>query len=196
MSTSTGTRLGYVRVSAGKQDEQSQHLKLDEAHVLKRNRYVDHGVSGAKVSRPGLDALLADVQPGDTIVVFKLDRIGRSTAHVAQLIADLTARGVFIESISDGLNSSTPTGRAMLQMLAIFAEMERSFIQERTTAGLAAAKAQGRVGGRPKTENAKARKAQALRDSGESVPEIARTLGISIATVYRVTKAPIPASAS
>lgn len=196
MSTSTGTRLGYVRYSTSKQDGSLQHEALDKAGVLKRNRYSDEGVSGAKVRRPGLDALLADVQPGDTIVVYKLDRIGRSTAHVAQLIADLTERGVFIESISDGLNSSTPTGRAMLQMLAIFAEMERSFIQERTTAGLAAAKAQGRVGGRPKTENAKARKAQALRDSGESVPEIARTLGISIATVYRVTKAPIPASAS
>ncbi|KSU55461.1 recombinase family protein [Microbacterium enclense] len=189
MSTSTGTRLGYVRYSTSKQDGSLQHEALDKAGVLKRNRYSDEGVSGAKTEREGLKALLADVEPGDTIVVFKLDRIGRSTAHVAQLIADLTARGVFIESISDGLNSSTPTGRAMLQMLAIFAEMERSFIQERTTAGLAAAKAQGRLGGRPKTENAKARKAQALRDSGESVPEIARTLGISIATVYRVTKA-------
>lgn len=194
MMTSTGTRLGYLRVSTGKQDEQLQHDALDAAKVRKRDRYVDHGVSGTKTSRPGLDALLHDVQPGDTIVVYKLDRIGRSTAHVAQLIAELTERGVFVESISDGLNSSTSTGRAMLQMLAIFAEMERSFIAERTVAGLAAAKAQGRVGGRPKTENAKARKAQTLRDSGESVPEIARTLGISIATVYRLTKAPAKAS--
>ena len=194
MMTSTGTRLGYLRVSTGKQDEQLQHDALDAAKVRKRDRYVDHGVSGTKTSRPGLDALLHDVQPGDTIVVYKLDRIGRSTAHVAQLIAELTERGVFVESISDGLNSSTSTGRAMLQMLAIFAEMERSFIAERTVAGLAAAKAQGRVGGRPKTENAKARKAQTLRDSGESVPEIARTLGISIATIYRLTKAPAKAS--
>lgn len=193
MTTPTGTRLGYLRVSTGKQDEQLQHDALDAAKVRKRDRYADHGVSGTKTSRPGLDALVHDVQPGDTIVVYKLDRIGRSTAHVAQLIADLTERGVFIESISDGLNSSTPTGRAMLQMLAIFAEMERSFIAERTIAGLAAAKAQGRVGGRPKTENAKARKAQALRDSGETVPEIAKTLGLSIATVYRVTKAPATA---
>lgn len=191
MTTSTGTRIGYLRVSTGKQDEQLQHDALDAAKVRKRDRYVDHGVSGTKTSRPGLDALLHDVQPGDTIVVYKLDRIGRSTAHVAQLIAELTDRGVFIESISDGLNSSTPTGRAMLQMLAIFAEMERSFIAERTVAGLAAAKAQGRVGGRPKaTDSKQARTAQTLRDSGESVPEIARTLGVSIATVYRVTKAP------
>jgi DNA invertase Pin-like site-specific DNA recombinase len=193
MTTSTGSRLGYLRVSTGKQDERLQHDALDGAKVLKRNRYVDHGVSGTKTEREGLSALLDDVQPGDTIVVYKLDRIGRSTAHVAKLIAELTEKGVFIESLQDGLNSSTPTGRAMLQMLAIFAEMERSFIQERTVAGLAAAKAQGRVGGRPKTENAKARKAQTLRNSGETVPDIAKDLGVSIATVYRLTKAPTKA---
>lgn len=190
-STKTGQRLGYLRVSTGKQDEQLQHDALDKAGVLKRNRYTDHGVSGTKTSRPGLDALLADVEPGDTIVVYKLDRIGRSTAHVAQLLAELTERGIFIESLSDGLNSSTPTGRAMLQMLAIFAEMERGFIQERTIAGLAAAKAQGRTGGRPKALDGKrAKQAQALRDAGESVPDIARALGASVATVYRLTKAP------
>ncbi|MFP1601895.1 recombinase family protein [Microbacterium sp. 2216-1] len=194
MTSSTGTRLGYVRVSTGKQDEQLQHDALDAAGVLKRNRYTDHGVSGAKTERPALADLLADAQSGDSIVVYKLDRLGRSTAHVAALIADLTERGIDIESVSDGLNSSTPTGRAMLQMLAIFAEMERSFIQERTTAGLAAAKAQGRTGGRPKvTDSKQARQAQALRDSGESVPEIAKTLGVSIATVYRITKGKVSA---
>ncbi|GAA1523075.1 DNA invertase Pin-like site-specific DNA recombinase [Microbacterium ginsengiterrae] len=190
MATSTGSRLGYIRVSTGKQDESLQHDALDGAKVLKRNRYVDHGISGSTTERPALSALLSDAEAGDTVVVYKLDRLGRSTAHVASLIADLTERGVFIESISDGLNSSTPTGRAMLQMLAIFAEMERSFIQERTRAGLAAAKAQGRTGGRPKaTDRKQVRQAQSLRDAGEPVPDIARTLGVSIATVYRITKA-------
>ncbi len=185
----TGQRLGYVRVSTGKQDEQLQHDALDKAGVLKRSRYVDHGVSGAKTSRLGLDALLADVQPGDTIVVYKLDRLGRSVAHVTGLLADLTGKGIFIESVSDGLNSSTPTGVAMMQMLSIFSEMERSFISERTTAGLAAAKAQGRVGGRPKALDSKrAKQAQALRNAGEVPAEIARTLGVSVATVYRLTK--------
>ncbi|CAH0158691.1 DNA-invertase hin [Microbacterium sp. Bi98] len=189
MDTTTGTKLGYLRVSTGKQDETLQHDALDKAGVLKRNRYVDHGVSGSKVKREGLDALLADAQPGDTITVYKLDRLGRSTAHVASLIADLTERGIFIESVSDGLNSSTPTGRAMLNMLAIFAEMERSFIQERTVAGLRAAKAQGRTGGRPRSmDTVQARQAQKLRDGGESVPDIAKALGVSIATVYRITK--------
>jgi DNA invertase Pin-like site-specific DNA recombinase len=189
MNTTAGTKLGYLRVSTGKQEETLQHEALNKAGVLKRNRYVDHGVSGTKTSRPGLDALLEDVEPGDTIVVYKLDRLGRSTAHVAKMIADLTEKGVFIESVSDGLNSSTPTGRAMLQMLAIFAEMERSFIQERTVAGLQAAKAQGRVGGRPRaTDSAQARQAQKLRDAGETVSEIARALGVSVATAYRITK--------
>jgi DNA invertase Pin-like site-specific DNA recombinase len=191
MTNPTGTKLGYLRVSTGKQDEQLQHDALDKAGVLKRNRYVDHGVSGRKVTRPGLDALLADAQPGDTIVVFKLDRLGRSTAHVASLVADLHERGVFIESISDGLSSSTSTGRAMLQMLAIFAEMEREFISERTVAGLAAVKAKGGKGaGRPKAlDSKKAKTAQTLRDAGESIPDIARTLNVSVATVYRLTKA-------
>lgn len=202
MTTSTAVRLGYLRVSTGKQDEQLQHDALDKADVRKRNRYTDHGVSGAKKDRPGLTALLADAyaerEAGHevSIVVYRLDRLGRSTLHIAELLADLTERGIYIESIADGLNSSTPMGRAMLQMASIFAEMERSIIAERTIAGLAAAKAKGRTGGRPKTESAKARKAQALRDAGESVPEIARTLGISIATVYRLTRAPRPASAS
>ncbi|MFF7292013.1 recombinase family protein [Microbacterium sp. NPDC008134] len=188
-STTTGHLLGYIRVSTGKQDEQLQHDALDQASVLKRNRYVDHGISGAKTERPALDALLADVATGDVITVYKLDRIGRSTAHVASLLEELTQRGVHIRSLSDGLDSTTPTGKAMLQMLAIFAELERSFIQERTMAGLAAARAQGRVGGRPKKVNdAKHRQAQTLRDAGESVPDIAKTLGVSVATVYRVTK--------
>lgn len=189
-SSSTSHLLGYIRVSTGKQDEQLQHDALDQAGVLKRNRYIDHGVSGSKTERPALDALLADVATGDVITVYKLDRIGRSTAHVAALLEELSRRGVHIRSLSDGLDSTTPTGKAMLQMLAIFAELERSFIQERTMAGLAAARAQGRVGGRPKKVNdAKHRQAQTLRDSGESVPEIAKTLGVSVATVYRVTRA-------
>lgn len=193
MTASGGQRLGYLRVSTGKQDESLQHDALDRAGVLKRNRYVDRAVSGKKTSRPGLDDLLADAQPGDTIVVYKLDRLGRSTAHVTGLISDLTRQGIFIESISEGIDSSTTEGRAMLQMLAIFSEMERSFIAERTIAGLAAARARGRKGGRPRvTDSKRVQQAQALRNSGSSAIDIASALGISIATVYRITKSPSP----
>lgn len=189
MMTTTGTQLGYVRVSTGRQDEQMQHDALDAAGILKRDRYVDHGVSGTKTSRPGLDAMLADVQTGDVVTVYKLDRLGRSTAHVVTLLHELTERGVHVRSLSDGLDTTTPTGKAMLSMLAVFAEMERTFISERTTAGLAAARQQGRTGGRPrKTDTAMLRRAQTLRDSGESVPDIARTLGVSVATIYRSTR--------
>lgn len=197
MTTSQSIRLGYTRVSTSAQDEQLQLNALDGAKVLRRNRYSDHGVSGTRASRPGLDAMLADAyaerEAGHevTIVVYRLDRLGRSSLHIAQLLSDLTERGINIESISDGLNSATPMGRAMLQMASIFAEMERNIIAERTVAGLAAAKAQGRTGGRPKvTDSAKARKAQTLRDAGESIPEIASTLGVSIATIYRITTRP------
>lgn len=188
----SGNLLGYVRVSTNRQDEAMQHEALDRVGVLKRNRYADHGVSGAMASRPGLTDLLSDAEPGDTIVVYKLDRLGRSTAHVASLIEDLTTKDIAVRSIADGLDSTTPTGKAMLQMLAIFSEMERTFISERTVAGLSAARARGRVGGRPKvTDSAMARKAQTLRTSGESVAEIARTLGVSVATIYRVTRASV-----
>jgi DNA invertase Pin-like site-specific DNA recombinase len=189
----SGTLLGYLRVSTGKQDEQLQHDALDAAGVLKRNRYVDHGISGTKVSRPGLDDLLADAQPGDTIVVYKLDRIGRSAAHVMTLLTDLTGRGIHVRSIGDGLDTTTTTGKAMLGMLAVFAEMERAFIQERTLAGVAAKRAlgPGHVGGRPKvTDSKQAAQAQDLRDSGHSVPDIAKALRVSIPTVYRITKSP------
>jgi DNA invertase Pin-like site-specific DNA recombinase len=195
--TTTEILLGYVRVSTGKQDEQMQHAALDAAKVLKRNRYIDHGVSGAKTSRPGLDEMLSDAYAERelghdvTITVFKLDRIGRSAAHVVSLVGQLQEAGINIRSISDGLDTTTSTGRAMLSMLAIFAEMERSFISERTTAGLAAKRAQGIVGGRPKALDGKqAKHAQALRDNGSTPAEVAKALGCSIATVYRITSAP------
>ncbi len=194
MTTSTGTKLGYLRVSTTAQDEKLQHDALDKAGVLKRNRYIDHGVSGSKTSRPGLDALLADAQPGDTIVTYALDRLGRSAAHVLTLLEELTAKGIYVVSIRDGIDTSTTQGQILAKLLSVVAELERSFIRERTVAGLAAAKAQGRTGGRPKALDSKrAKQAQALRDAGENVPDIARTLGVSVATVYRLTKAPAAA---
>lgn len=185
--TATGTRVGYIRVSTSNQDGALQHEALDKAGVLRRNRYEDHGISGAARVRPELDDMLNEIEAGDTVVVYKLDRLGRSTAHVAALIEDLTQRGVYIESLSDGLNSGTATGRAMLQMLAIFAEMERSFISERTKAGLAVAREAGRKGGRRAVLDAKRiKQVQALRAAKTPVPDIARTMGVSIATIYRV----------
>lgn len=195
MATRTEVKLGYIRVSTLAQDESLQHEALDKAGVLKRSRYIDHGVSGSKTSREGLDALLADAKAEAeaghvvTIVTYALDRLGRSAAHVLTLLEDLTARGIFVHSIRDGIDTSTVQGQILAKLLSVVSELERSFIRERTIAGLAAAKAQGRVGGRPKALNSKtAKQAQTLRDSGEAVPDIAKALRVSIATVYRLTK--------
>ncbi len=143
----TGTKLGYLRVSTGTQDLQLQHDALDAAGVLKRNRYIDHGVSGAKTTRPGLDALLADAVEGDTVVTYALDRLGRNAAHVLTLLEQLSQRSINVVSIRDGLDSSTTQGQIMMKLLSVVAELERSFIRERTIAGLAARRRKGEWAG-------------------------------------------------
>jgi DNA invertase Pin-like site-specific DNA recombinase len=188
----TGTKLGYLRVSTGSQDLQLQHDALDAAGVLKRNRYIDHGVSGSTTTRPGLDALLADAMPGDTVVTYALDRLGRNAAHVLTLLEELSERDINVVSIRDGLDSSTTQGQILMKLLSVVAELERSFIRERTVAGLAAAKAQGRVGGRPRTLDSKrSKQAQVLRSAGNSPQDIAKLLGCSVSTVYRITRTPV-----
>lgn len=185
---SLGRRYGYVRVSKASQDEAGQvKVLMEEAGIARKNDlFVDKGVSGAKASRPELDRLLSVVEPHDTIVTFKLDRLGRSTGDTILLIEKLVKRDIHVESVKDGLNTRTTTGMAMLSMLAIFASMERAFIVERTRAGLDAAAASGRRGGRPPalTEE-KIAHAQAMHDKGKSVAAIAAYFGISRATAYR-----------
>lgn len=187
MTTHTGTVVGYARVSTDKQDEARQLSALREHGITKkRYLYVDHAVSGAKTSRPEFDRMLEDLEEGDVVVVSELDRLGRNTGHVILTIAELRERGIFVRSLADRIDSSTDAGEAMLQMLAVFAGMERRFIQRRTRAGLAEAKAQGRVGGRPRAlDSKKAALAVRLSDEGEKVRDIAKTLGVSEPTIYR-----------
>lgn len=185
--TTTGTVVGYARVSTDKQDEARQLSALREHGITKqRNLYVDHGVSGAKVSRPEFDRMLSDLEPGDVVVVSELDRLGRNTGHVITTIADLRERGIHVRSLADGIDSSTDMGEVMMQLLAVFAGVERRMIQRRTRAGLAEARAQGRVGGRPRVlDDKKAALAVRLSDEGEKVADIAKTLGVSLPTIYR-----------
>ena len=197
MTKPESVKLGYLRVSTDAQDEQLQHDALDTAKVPKRNRYTDHGVSGAKKNRDALDAMIADAHDDRregkevTIVTYALDRLGRSAANVLTLLEELEAAGIYVVSIRDGIDTSTEQGRILAKFLSVLAELERSFLRARTRDGLAAARAQGRVGGRPKVaDSKKAQQAQALRNAGQSVPDIAKALGISIATTYRLTKAP------
>jgi DNA invertase Pin-like site-specific DNA recombinase len=185
----TGRLIGYARVSTAEQEEQLQLDALLAAGVQRRDIYTDHGVSGSQTSRPALDEMLAKIEPGDVLTVWKLDRLGRSSGHVLTLLDDLTRRRIHVRTL-DGLDSTTTTGRAMLGMLAVFAEMERNFIRERTVAGLAAARAQGRSGGRPaKLDEKDVAHARRLIDGGDSVSDVAKRLKVSRATLYRALDA-------
>jgi DNA invertase Pin-like site-specific DNA recombinase len=183
----TGTVVGYARVSTDKQDEARQITTLRGRGITKgRDLYVDHAQSGAKTSRPEFDRMLADLEPGDRVVVVELDRLGRNSGHVILTIADLRERGIIVESIADKVDSSTDAGEAFMGMLAIIANMERRFIQRRTRSGLAEARAQGRTGGRPRAlDSLQAQTAVRLSDDGHSVREIAKTLKVSEPTIYR-----------
>ncbi|MEV2224042.1 recombinase family protein [Nocardia vinacea] len=176
--------IGYARVSTTDQDPQ---LQLDALEAAGASRvFIDHGVSGAKTERPELDACLDHLRKGDVLTVWKLDRLGRNTVHVLQLIEQLTQRGIGFRSLTEGLRTDGPMGKAMLTIMAAFAQLERDTMIERTRAGLAAAAANGRKGGRPrKVDDADAMKARDLKAKNIPVPDIARMLGCSRATAYR-----------
>ncbi|MEG8183343.1 recombinase family protein [Nocardia terpenica] len=176
--------IGYARVSTADQDPQ---LRLDALDAAGAQRiFTDHGVSGAKAERPELDRCLDHLRAGDTLAVWKLDRLGRNTVHVLQLIEQLTERGIGFRSLTEGLHTEGAMGKAMLTIMAAFAQLERDTMIERTRAGLVAAKANGRKGGRPrKLDQGDAAKARELKAKGISAPDIAAMLGCSRATVYR-----------
>jgi len=176
--------IGYARVSTADQNMALQLDALREAGVDKVFR--DQGASGSVSERPGLDRCLEHLREGDVLVVWKLDRLGRSTRHVLVVIDELNSRGVGFRSVTDGLHTEGAMGKAMLTIMAAFAELERDTMIERTRAGLAAAAANGRKGGRPrKVDAADAAKARQLKEKGITATDIAKMLGVSRATVYR-----------
>ena len=181
------TEHGYARVSTIDQHPEIQENVLRDAGC--DTIWTDHGVSGKLSSRPQLDACLAAMKPGDTLVVWKLDRLGRSVKDVLTICDDLHSRGIGVRILTgklSGTNSPTGEGKFFFTMMAAFAELERDIIHERTMAGLAAARAQGRNGGRPTVMDAdKLAAAKARRERGESPTQIAKALGISRASVYR-----------
>lgn len=176
--------IGYARVSTA---DQAPQLQLDALKDAGASRiFTDHGISGSTVSRPQLDACLDHLRKGDVLTVWKLDRLGRNTQHVLAVVDDLTSRGIGFRSITEGVHTEGPMGKAMLTIMAAFAQLERDTMIERTRAGLAAAAANGRKGGRPrKVGDADATKARQLRDKGVAATDIAKMLGVSRATVYR-----------
>ena len=176
--------IGYARVSTADQNMKLQLDALRDAGVERVFR--DQGVSGSTAEQPGLEACLDHLREGDVLTVWKLDRLGRNTQHVLALVDELTSRGIGFRSITDGLHTEGAMGKAMLTIMAAFAQLERDTMIERTRAGLAAAAANGRKGGRPrKVDDAAATKARSLREKGINATDIAKMLGVSRATVYR-----------
>ncbi|MEU3475319.1 recombinase family protein [Rhodococcus sp. NPDC006774] len=181
--------IGYARVSTTDQDPQLQLDALSEAGAVRV--FTDHGASGSKADRPQLMACLDHLREGDVLTVWKLDRLGRDTRHVLDVISELTERKINFTSITEGLHTDGPMGRAMLTIMAAFAQLERDTMIERTRAGLAAAAQNGRRGGRPrKVDDALALRARELKSKGISAQEIAMMLGCSLATAYRHLSTP------
>ncbi|MGI0129042.1 MAG: recombinase family protein [Thermoplasmata archaeon] len=179
-----GHLLGYARVSTL---DQNPDLQLDALKSAGCYRvFVDHA-SGTVESRPQLDALLDQLRPGDTLVVWKLDRLGRSLRHLIEVVADLQRCHVGFRSLQEDLNTTTPGGRLVFHIFGALAEFERDLIRERTRAGLASARARGRCGGRPTVlPPQKLAVARQMYESRQhTVSEIAAVLGVSRASIYR-----------
>lgn len=175
--------IGYARVSTPDQSTDRQHTALIAAGCA---RVFEDVGTGSTMARPGLDAALAYVRAGDTLVVEELSRLGRTTIGVLDLARDLEARSVSLRILGLGVDTGTPTGKLTLTILAAVAEMERSLLIERTRSGLAEARRQGRVGGRPPalTEDQRAL-ARRLISEGRSYRTVARMMGTSARTVQR-----------
>jgi DNA invertase Pin-like site-specific DNA recombinase len=183
-----GELVGYMRVSTKEQKFDLQQDALRAAGVLDRYCYQDVA-SGAKQARPGLAACLKALHPGDTLVVWKLDRVARSLLHLLEIMQDLQERQVglrILEGVGAQMNPATSEGKLFLSMLGAFAEFERTLIRERVVAGLVAARARGHKGGRrPRLSAAQQRQARAMHEGGMPITEIAQTLGCSRHTVYK-----------
>ncbi|MBP5859137.1 recombinase family protein [Marivibrio halodurans] len=142
-----GRRIGYARVST---KDQKLRMQLEALNALDcAEIFRDHGVSGAKDSRPGLDAMLRILRPGDSVVVFKLDRLGRSVMHLSGLLTRFQHEGVHFVSLSEGINTTTPGGKLAYHIFSAVAEFQRDIIVENTTCGLMAARQAGKRLGRP-----------------------------------------------
>lgn len=176
--------IGYARVSTVEQNLDLQLNALQAAGAART--FADKGVSGSAAERPQLSKALDRLETGDVLTVWKLDRLGRNARHVLDLIEDIRERGAGFRSLTEGLDTTGPMGTAMLTIVAAFAQLERDTMIERTKAGLAAAAANNRHGGRPrKVDDAAAARAKELKGKGISASDIGKMLGVSRATVYR-----------
>ncbi len=180
--------IGYARVSTG---EQTLDLQLDALAKAGCGKIYTETANGAKTDRPVLDEVLSYLRKGDTLVVWRLDRLGRSLQHLIEVVAALAERGIGFKSLTEQIDTTTSGGKLIFHVFGALAEFERDLIRERTQAGLAAARARGRIGGRPKklADPKQLALARALYTGGQTdIATICRTLGISRATLYRALK--------
>ena len=183
-AAAAGMLIGYARVSTL---EQNLDLQKDALARAECEQTFEDKESGAKTERAGLAKALETLRPGDTLVVWKLDRLGRSLKHLVETVQRLNDRGVGFKSLQESIDTTTSGGKLVFHVFAALAEFEREIIRERTQAGLAAARARGRQGGRPPGRDERKRTAALAlsQDKSRSVVEICRMLGISRTSYYR-----------
>jgi DNA invertase Pin-like site-specific DNA recombinase len=177
--------IGYYRFST---NDQTGDLQIDALKAAGCEKiFGDEGVSGSKTDRPQLNAALDQLRPDDTLVVWRLDRLGRSLQHLIEVVNGLNARGVDFKSLRETIDTSSASGKLVFHVMAAMAEFERDLIRERTNAGLASARARGRLGGRPKALTPdKVKMARALYDAkAMTVAQICDQVGCSRATFYK-----------
>jgi DNA invertase Pin-like site-specific DNA recombinase len=180
--------IGYIRVSTSEQNTDLQRNALISANC---DLILEDKISGKSRDRPGLKKALRALGRGDTLVVWKLDRLGRSMQHLVMLTEELRERGVNFRSLTDSIDTSTPMGRFFFHVMGALAEMERELIVERTRAGLAAAREKGRIGGRRRLMTPEiTERARRMLAQGATLLQVSLVIGVSVKTLYRY----IPAS--
>jgi DNA invertase Pin-like site-specific DNA recombinase len=183
--------IGYARVSKNEQNLDLQRDALRSVGVDTQHLYTDK-ITGTKHERPGLEQALSHLREGDTFVVWRLDRLGRSLKHLIETVTTLQEQQIAFKSITENIDTSTATGQLVFHIFGALAEFERNLIKERTIAGLEAARSRGRLGGRPKPKGYASKVAVAKKlyaDDTNTVADIRKTLNISRATLYRYLKA-------
>jgi DNA invertase Pin-like site-specific DNA recombinase len=177
-------RIGYARVSTL---DQSPNLQLDALKAAGCEKIFNETASGAQRDRPELAAALHYAREGDSICVWRLDRLGRSLKQLIETVEGLEAKGIGLRSLNESIDTTTPGGRLIFHVFGALAQFERELIKERTAAGLASARAQGKVGGRPSsmTEKDVAAARAMLTNSAITMTEVAKRLNVSVATLYR-----------
>jgi DNA invertase Pin-like site-specific DNA recombinase len=182
-------KIGYARVST---DEQTHDLQLDALKQAGCAQIFSDTITGAKATRLGLEQTLSHLRAGDTLVVWKLDRLGRTLKQLIELMNQFNSQGIGFQSLTEQIDTTTPGGKLIFHIFGALAEFERDLIRERTRAGLAAARARGRVGGHPRSALGDPKKAalalSMYQAKQHSIRDICATLGVSKATLYRYLK--------